>query len=237
MGRSIEVDMKLSRLLCGALAASALALTAAPANAYIFGYSFGSSGNVVLKLDGTTLVEAVDQGWYSLNTGHDPGNDNYYAGSANDPAPDTVGADLNNFFVFDLSNLQGAFSTASLILYSHTVSGPHSYELFDYGGDIDDLLNGTDANAHNDLQTGASYGLFTYSSGDTNTFRELSLGGSALADINAAVGTRFAFGGSAEYTGAVVPEPSTWAMMILGFFGLGGALRARRHQVVSAFSA
>lgn len=33
--------------------------------------------------------------------------------------------------------------------------------------------------------------------------------------------------GSATVPGGV-PEPATWAMMILGFFGLGGALRSRR---------
>lgn len=32
---------------------------------------------------------------------------------------------------------------------------------------------------------------------------------------------------------ANVPEPATWAMMILGFFGLGGALRARRRDAVA----
>ncbi len=28
-----------------------------------------------------------------------------------------------------------------------------------------------------------------------------------------------------------VPEPATWAMMIVGFTGMGAALRRRRHQV------
>ncbi|WP_293903543.1 choice-of-anchor K domain-containing protein [Phenylobacterium sp.] len=31
-----------------------------------------------------------------------------------------------------------------------------------------------------------------------------------------------------------VPEPATWAMMILGFFGLGGALRTRRARAALA---
>jgi hypothetical protein len=33
---------------------------------------------------------------------------------------------------------------------------------------------------------------------------------------------------------APVPEPSTWAMMILGFTGMGAALRARRRAVAAA---
>ena len=31
-----------------------------------------------------------------------------------------------------------------------------------------------------------------------------------------------------------VPEPTTWAMMLLGFFGLGAALRRRRRALVAA---
>ncbi|HKR87036.1 MAG TPA: PEPxxWA-CTERM sorting domain-containing protein, partial [Phenylobacterium sp.] len=31
-----------------------------------------------------------------------------------------------------------------------------------------------------------------------------------------------------------VPEPATWAMMLTGFFGLGGMLRARRRQGAAA---
>jgi hypothetical protein len=38
-------------------------------------------------------------------------------------------------------------------------------------------------------------------------------------------------------TVAGVPEPSTWAMMLLGVFGLGLSLRAQRRQVASAAAA
>jgi hypothetical protein len=33
---------------------------------------------------------------------------------------------------------------------------------------------------------------------------------------------------------SAVPEPATWAMMILGFFGLGSALRSQRRRVAYA---
>ncbi|HEY2357687.1 MAG TPA: PEPxxWA-CTERM sorting domain-containing protein, partial [Phenylobacterium sp.] len=36
-------------------------------------------------------------------------------------------------------------------------------------------------------------------------------------------------GGGVVRGGGGVPEPASWAMMILGFFGLGSALRARRR--------
>jgi hypothetical protein len=34
--------------------------------------------------------------------------------------------------------------------------------------------------------------------------------------------------GTAELAGAAVPEPATWAMMLIGFFGLGSMVRSRR---------
>lgn len=30
-----------------------------------------------------------------------------------------------------------------------------------------------------------------------------------------------------------IPEPASWALMLCGFFGLGGALRARRRTAVA----
>ncbi|HSM77996.1 MAG TPA: PEPxxWA-CTERM sorting domain-containing protein [Bryobacteraceae bacterium] len=33
-----------------------------------------------------------------------------------------------------------------------------------------------------------------------------------------------------------VPEPATWAMMLLGFFGAGATLRARRNRAAGAFA-
>lgn len=42
-------------------------------------------------------------------------------------------------------------------------------------------------------------------------------------------------GGSLDVTAlSTVPEPSTWAMMILGFGGLGIAMRSRRRQAAAA---
>jgi hypothetical protein len=36
------------------------------------------------------------------------------------------------------------------------------------------------------------------------------------------------------FTGGSVPEPATWAMMLLGFLGMGVALRRRRTAVALA---
>jgi len=40
--------------------------------------------------------------------------------------------------------------------------------------------------------------------------------------------------GAVVLGGGAVPEPATWAMMILGFLGVGAVLRTRRRQVATA---
>lgn len=37
-----------------------------------------------------------------------------------------------------------------------------------------------------------------------------------------------------SYTFTAVPEPATWAMMIIGFAGVGGALRGKRKSIATA---
>jgi hypothetical protein len=58
---------------------------------------------------------------------------------------------------------------------------------------------------------------------------DLTLGYSLVADGSGGFGFDYAFGGA-------VPEPSTWAMMLLGFAGLGfaGYRRARKSRAVLA---
>ena len=43
-----------------------------------------------------------------------------------------------------------------------------------------------------------------------------------------------AYGGSASFVLAGVPEPATWGLMIMGFGGVGALLRNRRRQVTFA---
>lgn len=54
-----------------------------------------------------------------------------------------------------------------------------------------------------------------------------------LIPSNAPGGNSFArIGGQLTLTGAVVPEPSTWALVILGFGTIGGALRRRNSALI-----
>lgn len=100
--------------------------------------------------------------------------------------------------------------------------------------------------------TGTLSGFFTEATGDftpTSPALLFSSGRYALTDFtwtrslsnlvgaySATDSTPIGPGSRADYQGAftlnssAVPEPATWALMILGFAGIGGALRARRGR-------
>jgi hypothetical protein len=46
----------------------------------------------------------------------------------------------------------------------------------------------------------------------------------------------FSFVDEVKFAGGAVPEPTTWAMMLMGFFGLGAMLRRTRHIRVPALN-
>jgi hypothetical protein len=97
-------------------------------------------------------------------------------------------------------------------------------------------------------QTQAANGqptLFTVSGNGSNFFNAIAtngefitnvtLTGVNLADIGQVrLGGVGSFGGNVP--GAVVPEPATWAMMIMGFGGVGALMRRRRHATRLAFA-
>jgi hypothetical protein len=84
------------------------------------------------------------------------------------------------------------------------------------------------------MTTGTSYGTFHLSETSTTTQLIFSLNSMAVGDISAAAqnGGIFAIAGHVGPPPAV-PEPSTWAMMLLGFVGLGYAGYRRTRKAVS----
>jgi hypothetical protein len=273
--------MNLKLFVAGAVAAVGLTVSAAPAQAFIFGWSwgagaqlvinggehtlwsdYGTSGNIYDPSNGPATV-----GNYSGGGLHDLTNDNYgvvgdFEFATDPPYGDPLPDNYNNYFVFDLSELAGVdITSAELLLNNHDMSRPEWYRLGAYTGDVDGLLaNHAEGDADgqaifNALGSGLAFGFFQFTPwGPSDPF--LALGGPAnsspspiyssgygveadfLDTLKDAIGTgKLVLGGRVasrlEATG-VVPEPATWAMMIVGFMGVGAALRARRRTAATA---
>jgi hypothetical protein len=159
---------------------------------------------------------------------------------------------FNNFFVFDISQITQPVLSASITLWQGS-GGPSSpgasanewLRLGAYLGtsasvsalESDHSAGEDGATIFSNLGSGEAYGYHQFGPSDDDTNVEFALNQAFLNAINTArgagdqyivlggrIGTRF------EATG-VVPEPATWAMMILGFLGAGVALRARRRTL------
>jgi hypothetical protein len=205
------------------LAAHATAPTVTVFNSTALGFG----GDVVLTINGVAY-DAFNSGHYdnlgdSIFTNYQAGFD----GFNNNPL-----SEVRNFFAFDLSDLTGPITSATLTIPSNpfgigyeNTSGSASitYTNFDVSTPIDDLDDGTNGlSTFADLGSGVKLGSTLIGPDDLVT--TVTLDPAALEDIAAAEGQDFAVGGSAM---ATVPESSTWVMMIAGFGLMGVALRRR----------
>ena len=91
------------------------------------------------------------------------------------------------------------------------------------GADFDVTLTGSDL-----------FSPATAFNGDQGVGRRISydFGGAAVNTITfGSTGNSFEFDNLAAGVAGAVPEPATWAMMLLGFGALGATLRRRRAAV------
>jgi PEP-CTERM motif len=228
--------MKISNTMLAALFPAMLILAPVAAHATapivtIFNSTaLGFGGDVVLTINGVDYT-AFDSGHYDnlggqISTNYQAGFD----GFNNNPL-----SEVRNYFAFDLSDLTGAITSATLTIPSNpfgigynNTSGSDSitYMNWDVSTSVDNLLDGTNGTStFADLGSGEKFGSALVHEGDLAT--TVTLGAAALDDIAAAEGKEFAIGGSAMATVAPVPEASTWVMMIAGFGLMGVALRRR----------
>ena len=227
--------MKISNTMLAALIPAMVSLApvaahaTAPTVTVFNSTALGFGGDVVLTINGVDYT-AFNSGHYdnlggSIFTNYQAGFD----GFNNNPL-----SEVRNFFAFDLSDLSGPITSATLTIPSNpfgigynNTSGSDSitYTNWDVSTSLDDLNDGTNGlSTFADLGSGVKFGSTLIGPNDLVT--TVTLDAAALEDISAAEGKDFAIGGSAMAT-APVPEASTWAMMIAGFGLMGVALRRR----------
>jgi hypothetical protein len=230
------------RLLAAGACAAALAAAATPAAAidnYLFGFSpFG--GQQLILNGGAITLNAVDTGWLSSTGNHDASNDNYIVG---DCATCGLNTAFNDYFRFDLSNVSVDITSAILSVGNGNgyAAGPLStFSLFDVTSSLSSLdvtRPQNDAGGiaiFNDLQSGVLYGSRSITNVVQNSQVDTDLNLAAIAALNRSRGGQFAIGGTLRPGteipggGGAIPEPTSWALMILGFGAAGSLLRRRR---------
>lgn len=131
--------------------------------------------------------------------------------------------DLTNYETVIGGSFATLFSTVGMRSFSFFLGSPDSYNSVRFQGvGFDETLSGS-----------ALFAPPTAFGGDQTVGRRLSydFGGAVVNQITfSSSGNSFEFDNLAA---GAVPEPATWAMMLLGFFGLGGAVRSQRTRRVT----
>ncbi len=204
------------------------------------------SGGVLVATAYTTSTLGVFQGFIgnvnvtaSPSVGGPNGRNTSYAAGSNG------GRFLIDYLGFNLASLPSSvtsITSATLVMPSGTVTSDLTYTLFGATQWVTQLETPADQNAtlYANLVAGATsdpYGSFQVDA--TNSVIDLmfGLGGSAVADINAAIGSKSVFALAGQVSAAAsAPEPSTWVMLLAGFAGLGVVAhrRAAKRRVAAS---
>jgi len=212
-------------------AAAVAALAAAPAQAAVVGLDFEGIGNLNAVSNfyngggGTNYGVQFSPATLALVDADAGGSGNF----ANEPSADTV------MFFLDANNaildFAAGFTTGFSFFYSSSTAA--SVTVYDGLGGTGNVLGTLNLTAQG----------FDNCSGDpTGGFCNWTAVGVAFAGTAKSID----FGGTANQTAfdnitfgsdrpiGAVPEPTTWAMMLLGFGAIGGAIRSSRRRLVAA---
>ena len=207
--------------MAGALAALASAPARADYYAFLANKQNVTPATLTLSLaDGSkVIVGEKAEGWLASGTFSLINRRGGYLAGVVD------GTTYANYFEFDIPTVKATVTSAALNLYSGSISTNLEYSLFGANGALD-RINGfsyAGTNFYNELVSGPKYTSSPFALSPDQSFSSLlvSLNDAAvLSDINKAGGP----GGNHTLVmaGMVVgvPEPSTWAMLIVGFAGL-----------------
>jgi len=180
----------------------------------------------------------LNQGWWSATRSNTDSNDNHYTGVAGSDS-------LRSFYTFDLSQLVGTVTNATLRIQRGDQGGNVNVKFYDVSttASVVNTNSGVSSAIFDDLGTGNSYGSFQVSDGAFNTYLSFSLNAQALTDINAATSfftigamvnpNQYIFsgtGGDVTYLDlnvvpSAVPEPGTVALLGLGLLGYAASRR------------
>jgi hypothetical protein len=128
----------------------------------------------------------------------------------------------------------------------HTVSSINihsSQDIFGFDGDGIDASQFLDIahNAQDSTGYGGPNGFFTnitsvggVNSGTVNWIGGIANGGQDFFSLEEPLSAADFQGATGGIKVGGVPEPATWAMMLVGFFGLGGMMRAKRRAAALA---
>ena len=139
----------------------------------------------------------------------------------------TFAFNLNSGVTTAFSNFTFSPTTdKSLFNFVTNKNAGNTFGAFSYG--IDGTWNGTNNNYSGPID-------FTVSNLSVSNFASNSNGYWAVADVLGSAGTG-EVGGKTGAIGPAIPEPSTWAMMGLGFAGLGfaGFRKAKGQRAIAA---
>lgn len=225
------MNLKPLHALAGA-AVLAMAATSANAAVTFIGYGTGLGEGETLITDfegGPTLADVVlAQPGFTLS-----GDAELFTGSINGltaaPAFSAETRDATQYLSLTGASQAAVLTTPGVQALSFYVGSLDSYNSFTF-----QLADGTSqvvtgamlaelpGMAANGNQTGfTTNGRLTFSFDSAITQATFQSGGAALEISDIAAVT-------------LVPEPATWAMMILGFGGVGGLLRQRRAGLLAA---
>lgn len=155
----------------------------------------------------------------------------------------TDGTGVNNLSGTPYQNLMGGYILSSaqngIVITLSGLGASRAFDLYAYSEQdlrgvanraMDVSVNGT---TKRDRQSGA--GSFI----EGQTFLHFAGTADALGSVNISISTVATYNAESDLNGlqlslGAVPEPSTWAMLLVGFGSLGAALRARRRANAKA---
>jgi hypothetical protein len=153
-----------------------------------------------------------------------------------DPTPPQASVNLKVTLTFDNSG-DVATTTSGLVVDSFDLPYGVEYSYVTFGGLTDFILLGTSLPGFNTCEPG--HGAFcAFIFGATGATPSLNLFTNSLntypQNVWTAESRSMAYSDAAGPRDGGVPEPSVWAMMLMGFGGLGAMLRRRRPSLARA---